>query len=395
MTRFDLRRPELDTSNPAELGGLSSGRTERIRAWLILHRIPGVGPGAIGRLLDRFGDPVRVLAAGRGALQAAGLKPPVVDAIVDPPETAAEADLAWAEAEGVQILARDDPLYPPALAQLSAPPILLFVRGDPAVLQDPMLAIVGSRNPTPAGREATRDLARHLGACGLTIASGLAMGIDGAAHEGALESGRTVAVLGTGPDRVYPATHRDLARRIARNGALVTEYPPGSAALGRNFPRRNRIISGLSLGTLVTEAALRSGSLITARFAMEQGREVFAIPGSIHNPLSRGCHALIKDGAKLVESAVDVLEELAPLLGPLLMEANAPALSGRGRTAPLDAESQRLLENLGHDPLSTDDLIRRTGLPAQSIASMLLLLELEGYVSSCPGGRYCRNPKTA
>ncbi|WP_089728655.1 DNA-processing protein DprA [Candidatus Thiosymbion oneisti] len=373
---------------------MSSTTGERLRAWLILGRIPGVGPRVAGRLVEHFGDPTRVLAAGRAELEAVGLKPALVDAILDPPEAAADADLAWAEGEGVQILARDDPRYPPLLAQLSAPPILLFVRGDPEVLKDPMLAIVGSRNPTPSGRETTGDFARHLAACGLTIVSGLAIGIDGAAHTGALEGGRTVAVLGTGPDRIYPAAHRDLARRIAQKGALVTEYPPGTAPIGRNFPRRNRMISGLSLGTLVTEAALKSGSLITARYAVEQGREVFAIPGSIHNPLARGCHALIRDGAKLVESAADILEELAPLLGPLTAETTEPDRNGSGDPGDLDADYLRLLENLGHDPVSPDDLIRRTGLPAQDIASMLLLLELKGYVSSCPGGRYCRSTMT-
>ena len=372
---------------------MPSSRRECIRAWLILGSISGVGPRAAGRLVEHFGDPVRVLGAGRAELRAAGLKPAVVDAVLDPPEAAAEADLAWAEGEGVHILARDDPRYPPILAELSAPPILLFVRGDPDILKDPMLAIVGSRNPTAVGRDTARDLARHLAACGLTIASGLAIGIDGAAHAGALESGRTVAVLGTGPDRVYPAAHRDLARRIAENGALVTEYPPGSAPIGSNFPRRNRIISGLSLGTLVTEAALKSGSLITARYAVEQGREVFAIPGSIHNPLARGCHALIRDGAKLVESAADILEELGPLLGSLVSEAGGQAQSGARDAGDLDGEYLQLLETLGHDPLSPDELIRRTGLPAQSVSSMLLLLELEGHVSSCPGGRYCRSAR--
>ncbi|MCG6863279.1 MAG: DNA-processing protein DprA [Chromatiaceae bacterium] len=370
---------------------LSAGR-ERLRAWLILGRIPGVGPRAVGALIDCFEDPTRILAAKRAELQAAGLRSAQVDAILHPLEAVADADadLAWAEAEGAHILARDDPRYPPLLAQLSAPPIRLFVRGDPEVLKDPMLAIVGSRNPTAAGRDTTRELARHLAACGLTIASGLALGIDGSAHAGALEGGRTVAVLGTGPDRIYPAVHRDLAQSIAANGALVTEYPPGSAPIGRNFPRRNRIISGLSLGTLVTEAALKSGSLITARYAIEQGREVFAIPGSIHNPLARGCHALIRDGAKLVESAADILEELGPLLGSLAVEATEKTGNGTRNLDGLDAEYLLLLENLGHDPVAPDDLIRRTGLPAQSIASMLLLLELEGYVSSSPGGRYCR-----
>ena len=391
--RSDRRRPEVEGSDPAGFGVLSSISRDRLRAWLILARVPGLGPITATRLVEQLGDPLRVLASGRSDLQSLGIKAPLVDAILSPQESAAEADLAWAEAEGVHILTRDDPSYPSQLTQIPAPPILLFVRGDPQVLQDPILAIVGSRNPTASGRETTRELARDLGACGLTIASGLALGIDGAAHQGAMESGRTIAVLGTGPDRVYPAAHRELARRIARNGALVTEYSPGSAPIGRNFPRRNRIISGLSLGTLVTEAALQSGSLITARYAIEQGREVFAVPGSIHNPLARGCHELIRTGAKLVESATDILEELAPVLGALVKAPDAPARSCMKDAVSLDEDHLRLLENLDHDPVATDDLIRRTGLPAQNVASMLLLLELEGYVLSCPGGRYCRSQR--
>jgi len=391
--RSDRRPPEVEGSDPAGFGVVSSISRDRLCAWLILARVPGLGPVTATRLVEQLGDPLRVLAAGRSDLQALGIKAPLADAILSPQESAAEADLSWAEAEGVHILTRDDPSYPSQLEQIPAPPILLFVRGDPQVLQDPMLAIVGSRNPTASGRETTRELARDLGACGLTIASGLALGIDGAAHQGALESGRTIAVLGTGPDRVYPAAHRDLARRIAQNGALATEYLPGSAPIGRNFPRRNRIISGLSLGTLVTEAALQSGSLITARYAIEQGREVFAVPGSIHNPLARGCHELIRTGAKLVESATDILEEVAPVLGALVKAPDAPARSGMKDTVSLDEDHLRLLENLDHDPVATDDLVRRTGLPAQNVASMLLLLELEGYVLSCPGGRYCRSQR--
>jgi DNA processing protein len=368
---------------------------DRLRAWLTLSHAPGVGPRTLGRLIEHFGDPARVLAAGRAQLEAAGVRPAVADGLREPREAQVEADLAWAEEDAATILTKEDALYPSRLAQQTDAPYVLYVRGDPCALSDPMLAVVGSRNPTPAGLETTRELARHLAACGLTIVSGLAIGIDGAAHEGALQNGRTVAVLGTGPDRVYPAVHRDLARRIARNGALVTEFPPGSSAVGRNFPRRNRIISALSLGTLVTEAALRSGSLITARFAAEQGREVFAIPGSIHNPLARGCHALIRDGAKLVETAADILEELAPLLGPFAEETPDRVEQGNGGPSRLDAEYLRLLESMGHDPVAPDELIRRTGMPAESVSSMLLLLELEGYVSSYPGGRYCRSKASA
>lgn len=363
-----------------------------LRAWLTLANAPGVGPRTVSKLIGHFGGPCEILAAAPGALEVAGVRVPGIKAIRSPDESAIDSALAWAEQESAHILACDDPRYPPLLRELADAPILLYVRGDPSVLSDPQLALVGSRNPTPAGHETTLQFARHLAACGLTITSGLAIGVDGVAHAGALENGRTIAVLGTGPDRVYPAAHRNLAQRVAEGGALVTELPPGTNAVGRNFPRRNRIISGMSLGTLVTEAALKSGSLITARYASEQGREVFAIPGSIHNPLARGCHALIRDGAKLVETAQDIFEELAPLLGPLLA-ADGPRTGNdarKGSDGVLDADYQRLLGSLGQDPLAPDELIQRSGLSAEAVASMLLLLELEGYVSSYPGGRYCR-----
>lgn len=364
--------------------------TGRLRAWLLIAHAPGIGPRTVNRLMDGFGDPRSVLDADSGQLRAAGVRADAVQSLRSPPTQIADAALAWAEQDGASILTREDARYPQLLRELDDSPVVLYVRGDPSVLSDPQLALVGSRNPTPACRDTTRELARHLAACGLTITSGLAIGVDGAAHEGALESGRTVAVLGTGPDRVYPAAHRDLARRIACQGALVTEFPPGSGPRGENFPRRNRIISGLSLGTLVTEAALRSGSLITARYAVEQGREVFAIPGSIHNPLARGCHALIRDGAKLVETAQHVLEELVSVLGPFTETAQASVGNGTRGKDGLDADYRRLLDAMGHDPVAQDELIRRTSFPAQNVSSMLLLLELEGYVSSHPGGRYCR-----
>jgi len=357
---------------------------------LLLAQSRGVGPRTVRRLLEKFGDPTRILEADAAALRAAGARADAAESLRSPATETADSALAWSQQDGAHILTWEDPRYPPMLRELEDAPVVLYVRGDPSVLSDPQLAIVGSRNPTQAGRETARDFARHLSACGLTITSGLAVGIDGSAHEGALEEGRTVAVLGTGPDRVYPACHRDLARRIADVGALVTEFPPGSLPKGENFPRRNRVISGLSVGTLVAEAALKSGSLITARYAMEQGREVFAVPGSIHNPLARGCHALIRDGAKLVETAQDVLEELVDLLGSFVDAARTTASEDRAAGAGLDADYQRLLDAIGHDPVAPDELIRRTELPAQSVSSMLLLLELEGYVSSYPGGRYCR-----
>ncbi|MDX1655862.1 MAG: DNA-processing protein DprA, partial [Candidatus Competibacteraceae bacterium] len=271
--------------------------------------------------------------------------------------------------------------------------------GDIQLLNWPQLAVVGSRNPTPAGRETAREFAAHLARGGLAITSGLARGVDAAAHRGALEAeGATVAVLGTGPDRVYPARNRDLAHAIAATGgALVSELPPGTAVAAEHFPRRNRLISGLSLGVLVVEAALKSGSLITARLAAEQGREVFAIPGSIHNPLARGCHNLIRQGAKLVETAADILEELGAQAGlnpPVENPQADPAQGGSAlqpqRDGALDEDYRYLLQCLGDGPVSVDALVERSTLTAEAVSSMLLILELQGFVAAAPGGLYAR-----
>ena len=368
--------------------------SKSLRAWLTLVQAPGLGPRILTRLLDRFGDVQAALGAERDRLGGLGLGAGAIEALRHPDEAELDRLIAWADQDGAAILTRDDPAYPKLLAEIPDAPGVLYVRGDAGILSDPQLAIVGSRNPTPQGLETTRELARYLAGCGLTITSGLALGVDGAAHRGALAAGRTIAVLGTGLDRVYPATHRDLARHIAEVGALVSELPPETPPRPEHFPRRNRIISGLCLGTLVTEAALGSGSLITARLATEQGREVFAMPGSVHNPLARGCHALIRDGARLVESAQDVLAELAPALRAVVIappdaHTGSPPTHGEPQ---LDPDYQRLLAAMGHDPVAVDDLIRRTGLAADSVASMLLLLELQGRVSSHPGGRYGLGP---
>jgi DNA processing protein len=274
------------------------------------------------------------------------------------------------------------------LAQTVGAPPVLFVLGSVDALHSPQLAIVGSRNPTAAGRKTARDFAAWFARAGLTITSGLAVGVDAASHEGALlVDGITVAVCGTGLDAVYPFENTRLAARIREKGALVSEFPPRTEPSKRNFPRRNRIISGLSHGTLVVEATCRSGSLVTARWAAEQGRDVFAIPGSIHSPLSRGCHKLIRDGAKLVEEAGDVLSELQiTLCGQRVMRAT----HRRKGVAPLDKEYEMLLDALGFEPATIDVLVERTGLPGESIASMLLILELEGCVAALPGGRYDR-----
>lgn len=303
-----------------------------------------------------------------------------------------EDDLAWLERPGNHLLLLDDSRYPPLLRQIHQPPPLLFICGDPACLQLPQLAMVGARNPTPSGRETAWQFAAHLAGGGLAITSGLALGIDAAAHQGALAGGgRTIAVMGTGLDRVYPAKHHELAHAIAERGALVSEFPVGTPALAENFPRRNRLISGLALGVLVVEAALQSGSLITARLALDQGREVFAIPGSIHNPLAKGCHTLLRQGAKLVETAADILEELGALAA-----ANhpnpSPALTSlpAADTEPLDSEYQQLLMAMGESPVGVDLLVERCGLTAEAVSSMLLILELEGYAAAVPGGLYCR-----
>ena len=310
--------------------------------------------------------------------------------VANPDWAAVSQDLEWLSGSPQhRVLTLADQEYPPRLREIADPPPLLFVRGDVMALHQPQIAIVGSRNPTPAGAELAQDFARHLALRGVTIISGLALGIDAAGHRGALAGGgHTVAVMGTGMDRVYPPRHQDLAGQIAAQGALVSEFPLCTPVRPENFPRRNRIISGLALGVLVVEAAKASGSLITARHAVEQGREVFAIPGSIHNPLARGCHALIRDGAKLVETVDDILEELPSLSQPAGSDPQGTA--NLAHTSAHDGEHDRLLEALGYDPVSVDVLVARTGLTANAVSSMLLLMELEGRVSSQAGGLYLR-----
>lgn len=358
---------------------------------LALLRVPALGSVTINRLLERHGSARGVLSAPPDP----DLPENAREGLRQPDWAAVRCDLEWLDGAGKgvtrQALMPEDAAYPARLREIPDAPPVLFVTGDPEVLAQPQLAVVGSRNATRGGLENAHAFAGHLAARGLVMTSGLAAGIDGAAHQGALDAGGlSVAVAGTGPDRVYPAAHRDLARRLCVEGAMVTEYPPGTPPLAANFPRRNRIISGLALGVLVVEAASRSGSLITARLAMEQGREVFAIPGSIHNPLARGCHRLIRDGAKLVETAEDILEEMAATLGSVvpdtLPQGSAQATENDNETE--DAEYARLREALGHDPVSLDVLVRRSGLTAEQLSSMLLLMELRGQVESLPGGRY-------
>lgn len=298
------------------------------------------------------------------------------------------ADLAWLKgAPDRHAVLLDQAGYPPLLAQIADPPVLLLMEGDARLLDAPQLAIVGSRNASFAGREVAFALAKALAGCGVAITSGLAEGIDGAAHRGALSgSGTTIAVLGTGPDRVYPRQHLGLADQIRQRGLLVSEQPVGAPPRSTNFPRRNRIISGLSLGVLVVEASTQSGSLITARLAAEQGREVFAVPGSINNPLARGCHSLLRDGAKLVETVTDILEELPALRTAIdvrpTVAADPPCAGGTTDT---------VLASLGDDPASLDLLVARTGLTVAEVSTMLLVLQLDGLVTALPGGLFARH----
>ena len=285
-------------------------------------------------------------------------------------------------------IAPGDEDFPELLTQLSDPPPHLYVKGNADVLHLPSLAIVGSRNPTEGGVRNAFEFSRHLAKCGFCIVSGLAQGIDAAAHRGALAAGApTVAVLGNGIDTIYPASNRELAEQIIDAGAIVSEYPPGTPPMRAYFPQRNRLISGLSLGTLVVEAARRSGSLITARLASEQGREVFALPGSIHNPLARGCHRLLRDGAKLVESADDIMSELGPLAGHVL-QSSVESTPSEDVVVSEDEEYVKLRKSLGHDPVGIDDLVQHSGLTIDQVSSMLLILELDGKIEKLSGGRY-------
>lgn len=362
---------------------------EDLAAWLRLSLAPGLGPSAARRLLAAFGLPRNVLDQGDAALSQL-LTPGQKTALHTPPEgfdAQLDRTLKWLE-EGAgsrRVLTLADADYPAALLGIEDPPLILYMQGLGLPAADAAVAVVGSRNPTAQGRDNARAFSRALAEAGLTVVSGMALGVDAAAHQGALDGAApgavaTVAVVGTGLDRVYPKAHLELAHRIAERGALLSEYPLGTPPLRENFPRRNRLLSGLSRGTLVVEAALQSGSLITARLAAEQGKDVFAIPGSIHSPQARGCHALIKQGAKLVESAQDVLEELRP----------TGAAHANARATARSTEGDDLLDALGFDPVGLDALEARTGIATPALQARLLELELAGDVARLPGGLFQR-----
>jgi DNA processing protein len=370
---------------------------DELLAWLTLLRAPGLGAAGIRTLLQQVDSARAVCHDIRRLRQAAGVDRAALDWIDRPDAARLEADLAWLAQPGHRLLCCNEEDFPPQLETIPSPPAALFVAGDAGTLLAPQVAIVGARSASAQGLAHARDFARTLARAGLTITSGMADGIDGAAHAAALDCGApTVAVVGTGPDLVYPRKHRDLAGRIEQHGAIVSEFPPGTEARPDHFPRRNRLIAGLALGTLVVEAGLQSGSLITARLAAEAGREVFALPGSIHNPLAKGCHRLIRDGARLVETAAEVIEALGP--AALAQGAGLRARLEATRTAPehespartQDPDYASLLASLGDEPASLDELADRTGLAPAALSSMLLLLELEGVVAPAVNGRWQR-----
>lgn len=391
-----------------------------LQASLMLNRIPGASAARVAEWVGYFGSVAAIFQASAGALRAAGLSDKVIQTIRKPDLAGVETDLRWLEGCDHGVLIHGCDGYPALLGQIRSAPWVLFYRGQPAVLDYPQLAVIGSRTPSAGGAQIAFDFAQAFAQMGLVITSGLAQGIDTRAHQGVLSvDGSTVAVVGSGLDVVYPAKNRDIADKITEKGVIVSEFPVGTPPRRENFPRRNRILSGLSLGVLVVEAAKQSGTLITARYALEQGRDVFAVPGSIHNPLSKGCHALIKEGAKLVESAEDVLQEIAPQLAAFLAAGPVAGQAGeqdavsagvlaekrvagskakvrpivqtpRELPAGLRAEGEVILQALGYDPCSVDTLQERTGLPADSICATLVMLEIEGVAAVATDGRWQR-----
>ena len=358
----------------------------------MLARAPGVDVPTLERALPLLTDARGILGASESSLEHAGIPPLTRQFLASARSASSTPERAWLENPRHHVLPFTDPRYPTLLRAAQRHPIALFVVGNPEVLNDPQLAVVGTRNPTPQGREIAHEFSEYLAARGLAITSGMAEGIDGAVHRGALAAqGITVAVLGSGADVIYPRSNAALAEEIVCQGALISAFALGTPPRRENFPQRNQIIAGLSLGTLVVEAARRSGSLITARWALELGREVFAVPGSIHSPMSRGCHELIRQGAKLTETAHDILSEL-DFSGFFARQTLAAARHQRAvpRETGMDNDHKILLDALGFDPADLDVLVVRTGFKPEAVSSMMLILELEGHVQAAPGGRYSR-----
>ena len=349
--------------------------------WLALSQIPGLGSQGLCRLLRAFGEPAAIFATPTHRLKEITTAE-IARQIAEGPDTERlQPGITWLAQAQNHLVTLSDNDYPQALLEIADPPPILYAKGDLSLLNRPAIAMVGSRNATPQGEKNAEDFASALCGAGLCIVSGLALGIDGAAHRGALKAnGATIAVVGTGLDIVYPARHRELAHQIVERGLMISEFPIGTPSRAQHFPRRNRIISGLSLGTLVVEANVQSGSLITAKLAAEQGREVFAIPGSIHSPVAKGCHQLIKQGAKLVDSIQDIVDELAIFT----------TSSSLTTADPIASQTHPVLDSMGFDPISMDVLIERSGLTSENLSAMLLVLELENKIASLPGGRYQR-----
>lgn len=369
---------------------------ENPTALLILIRA-GLPMAALRERLEHYREPAALVAAGAAAWRGSGAKAEALAHLLHPDQALLASDLSWLQQPSHHLLGWHDGNYPDLLRRIGNPPPALFVAGDPELLWHPQVAVVGSRHASAGGRDNAGDFARAFAQAGLVVVSGLAQGIDTAAHRSALTHGRTIAVVATGLDRVFPKSNHALAARIAADGAVVSEHPPGTPPLSQHFPSRNRIIAGLSLGTVVIEAAERSGALITGRLATEAGREVFALPGSIHNPMARGCHRLLRQGAGLVESPAEVIEALAPVAGAL-----ADSLRGRLRIETAAPRSTNdpvacppvqagLWRALGHDPVGIDQLSERTGLTVAELAPMLLAMELDGRIRA-DNGRYARRP---
>ncbi len=356
---------------------------------LTLLSCPGIGPITVRQLLAALPghhDPSKLSSDELASL---GLNQRQIKALESPDPDMVERAFTWLNRDsGHHLICLTDSDYPALLSELPDAPPVLFAIGNIELLASPQIAMVGSRNCTPGGAATAHDFAAFLAGSGLTITSGLASGIDQHAHRGALHAnGNTIAVIGTGIDRVYPASNRQLAHDISQHGLLLSEFPLGTAPTAANFPRRNRIISGLSLATLVVEATRKSGSLITARMALEQGRDVFAIPGSIHNPMAKGCHQLIREGAKLVDQAADIIDDIGALLGYVALQSDDPPQTGSDE---LDSEYSRLLDLMGYDPVSMDTLVNRSGLTVEQLSSMLLILELNDRIKPASGGLYVR-----
>ena len=370
---------------------------DAINAWLLITRTKGLGIQKIKQLLSYY-TCIENVFSERSFPAHLKLSQSIVNALINPDLKSIEHDLNWLEKANNHILSFDDALYPPLLKKTDSPPPLLFITGNPECLLTPQLAVVGSRNASTVGLKNTRSFCYSLAKGGLTITSGMALGVDGMAHKAAIDAqGQTVAVMGTGLDSVYPSKHKELAHEIAKNGALVSEFHTNTKPHSYNFPRRNRIICGLSLGTLVMEASIKSGTLITARQTMEINRPVMAIPGSIHSPMARGCHFLIKQGAKLVESADEIVEELAPLAQSLSLQLKETLKTLGEKTdkstkteEKFDNEHLLVLENIQYEATPLEEIIRKSGLTAQDIASILLILELEDKINTLPGACYVR-----